>query len=103
MFTDSEDEILFENAALRGLMAMGGLDRHYSVHPINKARKRFGQYHTLFFELRQHPDRFFQYLRMEIATFDYILEKVSPYLRKNWTNYNKQPIGPEERLVITLR
>nr|CAI5861635.1 unnamed protein product [Callosobruchus analis] len=62
------------------LIAEGVLDRNYCVHPISKARKRFGQYHTLFFDLRHHPDRFFEYLRMEIATFDYILEKVSPYL-----------------------
>ncbi|XP_050292833.1 uncharacterized protein LOC126733542 [Anthonomus grandis grandis] len=103
MFSDSEDEILFDNAALRGLIVMGGLNRTCSVHPINKSRKRFGQYHTLFFELKQHPDRFFEYLRMDIATFNYILEKVSPCLQMNWTNYNKQPIGPEERLVITLR
>lgn len=52
MFYDSEDEILFDNAALRWLMAIRALNRNYSVHPINKARKRFGQYHTLFLELR---------------------------------------------------
>lgn len=103
MFSDSEDEILFDNAPLRVLLAMGGMGRNYSVHPINKSRTRLGQYHTLFAELKQHPDRFFEYLRMEIGTFNYILEKVSPHLRKNWTNFNKQPIRQEERLVITLR
>lgn len=102
MFSDSEDELLYDNAALRFLVVGLGI-RKYSVHPVNKRRRSFGQYHTLFAELKLHPQRFAQYLRMDIATFEYILNALEPHLRQKWTNFNRQPIQPEERLVVTLR
>ena len=77
--------------------------RKYGVHPINCRRLKQGQFHTTYKELREYPDRFFQYLRMLPETFDYILQIVSPHLRKNWTNIHSRPIQAEERLVVTLR
>ncbi|VEN59062.1 unnamed protein product [Callosobruchus maculatus] len=53
--------------------------------------------------VRKDDERFFQYTRMSQNTFDYILQKVEPRLTKNWCNLHKQPILPEERLVITIR
>lgn len=101
MISDSEAEFLYDSVALR-VLAVRGV-RKYSVHPVNKRRQRFGQYHTLFSELKNHPQRFFEYVRMDIATFEYILNALEPHLRQNWTNFNNQPIQPEERLVVTLR
>lgn len=101
MMSDSEDEFLYDSSALR-VLALQGV-RNYSVHPVNKGRHKFGQYHTLFSELKKHPQRFFEYLRMNAATFEYILNALEPHLRQNWTNFNKQPIKAEERLVVTLR
>ena len=46
MFSYSEDEILLDNDALRELIAMGCLDRIYSVYFLVLV-----QYHTLFFKL----------------------------------------------------
>jgi hypothetical protein len=42
---------------------------------------------------------FFEYLRMSIDTFDYILSKVCDSLEKQTTNW-RRPIGAEERLVV---
>ncbi|RVE52986.1 hypothetical protein evm_002284 [Chilo suppressalis] len=35
-------------------------------------------------------------------TFYYILDLVKNRLMKNWCNWHKQPILPEERLVVTI-
>ncbi|CAH2010848.1 unnamed protein product [Acanthoscelides obtectus] len=40
---------------------------------------------------------------MELATFQYILEQVTPCINKKWTNFNQAPIGTEEMLVVTIR
>lgn len=100
MFSDSDDEILFDNATLRILLTSS---RQYNVHPINKRRNMMGQYHNLFLKQKKYPEKFFEYVRMSLSTFNYILEKVAGHLTKKWTNFIRQPIGPEERLVVTLR
>lgn len=100
MLSDSEDEILLGGAALRILVL---LQRQDAVHTVNKRRTKCGAYYTLFRELKNHPERFFNYVRMDLSTFSYILEQVSPFLQKKCTNFLRQPISPEERLLVTLR
>lgn len=73
------------------------------IHPVNRERQRYGEYHHLFLTLKKHDERFFQYMRMTLNTFNYILEKTEHRLTKTWCNWHKQPILPEERLVITIR
>lgn len=77
--------------------------RRYCVHEINKSRYPRGEFHHLFSELRNDPQKFHSYFRMSLLTFDYILKKISDKLMKKWTNFNLQPISPTERLAITLR
>lgn len=60
-----------------------------------------GEYHRIFPDLLQQPERFRQYFRMRPETFFYILEVISPEIRKE-SNFRKC-ISPEERLMITLR
>ncbi|CAH2009900.1 unnamed protein product [Acanthoscelides obtectus] len=76
--------------------------RRYGIHPINKRRKRFGEFHHLYVELREYPEKFFEYLRMSISTYAFLLSKVNRRLTKITTNY-RSPISAEERLVVTLR
>jgi len=73
------------------------------VREINQSRWQYGEYHHLFPQLKADGERFFQYFRMDIETFTYILGKVEHRLIKNWCNLHQQKILPEERLVITLR
>ena len=77
--------------------------REFQVHEINKYRRVEGEFHTLFHRLRNYPNKFYEYTRMSVNTFDYILEKVTPLAQKNWCNLHKQPILVPERLVVTLR
>ncbi|XP_039278270.1 protein ALP1-like [Nilaparvata lugens] len=73
------------------------------VHPINKLRSTYGEYSHLFPQLLADENRFFEYFRMSPNTFYFILSKIEHKLTKNWANYHKTPILPEERLHITLR
>lgn len=77
--------------------------RSCQVHEINKGRKTYGEYHHLFPTLRLYPNKFKQYLRMNVSTFDYLMNKVEEPLSKKWGNYHTQPILPAEQMVITLR
>ena len=40
--------------------------------------------------------------RMTVAKFDTLLEKVEPVLQRQWTNM-REPISPEQKLLLTLR
>lgn len=77
--------------------------KRVGVHKINRGRRQFGEYHHLFPQLKLNSKRFFQYMRMELETFDYILGKIDHKITKSWCNFHSQPIFPEERLVVSLR
>lgn len=67
------------------------------VHPINRCRKIYGEFHHLFFDLRQFLTMFFEYPRMSIETYGFILTKIHHHIKKNTTNF-KNPISPAEKL-----
>jgi len=73
------------------------------VHDISQLRGQYGEYHHLFPQLKADGEWVFQYFRMDIETFTYILEKTEHRLIKNWCNLHQQKILPEEHFVITLR
>lgn len=72
------------------------------VHNINSERPVFGKFHHLFAKLTAHPDKFREYFRMTLDTFNYIEKKIMPVVEKMLTNWRK-PISVKERLAITLR
>lgn len=96
MTSSSSDEelLIMDNPLLRLKRKREG------IHPINRKRAEYGEYHHPFKEIKNHPERFFQYMRMTMDTFSYILQKVEDRLNKTWCNLHKQPILPEERLVV---
>ena len=81
---------------------MQQIRREYWVHPINELRFEKGEFYTLYPDLRHFPNKFFNMYHMTVAKFDTLLEKVEPVLRRQWTNM-REPISPEQKLVITLR
>lgn len=61
-----------------------------------------GQFHKLYSDLRYHPEKFFEYYRMNVNSFDDLLNSIGPpitYQDTKWRN----AISPEERLSVTLR
>lgn len=58
MLSDSDNNLLYESSALKIIDVSGGI-RTCAVHPVNRERKQFGEYHHLFPQLKQSPDSFF--------------------------------------------
>jgi hypothetical protein len=61
-----------------------------------------GQFHKIYENLRAHPNKFFNYYRMSVNSFDELLKLVGPSITY-WKTEWRQAISPEERLSVTLR
>lgn len=75
--------------------------REYSVHPVNVVRGQYGEFHHLYRDLRNHPERFFELMRMSIRTFNFILTRIQTKILRKRTC--EMPITPAERLYVTIR
>ena len=72
------------------------------VRPLNWSRNEDGEFHRLIRQMREiDPQRFFKYFRMDPEDYDDLLKKVQDKLTRFPTH--KFPIGPSERLAVTLR
>ena len=60
------------------------------------------KFYTLCPYLQHYQAKFFQFYRMTVARFDLLLCKLALRLRKKATNL-RQPVSPEQMLVLTLR
>ncbi|XP_069624175.1 uncharacterized protein [Ranitomeya imitator] len=76
--------------------------RRMWVHPLIKQRINKGHFSRLYAALRTNPDKFFNYCRMRIQTFDILLDILRPGITKKDTRMRKS-ISAEERLILTLR
>jgi len=76
------------------------INRRYWVHPLNKQRETQFQY--FYTNIRQYPEKFFEYFRMSITSFDELLGRIRESIAKKMTVL-RMPISVEERLSITLR
>jgi hypothetical protein len=91
--SSSDDEELLDSCASEWFLLLQESSlREYQVHPANVGRNNFGEYHHLYKKLRNYPSRFFEYLRMEIETFDYILSVTSEKMQKKRKNCHGNPI-----------
>ena len=70
---------------------------------IWRDRNIYSEFFHLVPQLRRNPARFHNYYRMSIASFDYILELLTPRLTKQPCNRRKTPISPAEKLTVTIR
>ena len=57
-------------------------NQKYWVHPIKQTCKDFGEFHTLYKDLRKHPDMFYTYYRMSIEQLDTILAQIEHLIYK---------------------
>ena len=76
--------------------------REIWIHTLNEDRIEKGKFYNLYLDLRHYPAKFFQFYQMSVKKFDFLLTKLAPQLRKKGTNL-RQPISPEQMLVLTLR
>ena len=94
--------------------------RKYWVHPLWENRLTTGAYFVLLPELKAHPDKFFDYMRMDTEIFDILLQTLNERFHsvyflitgEPWTTFEtfrltkisiRTAICAEERLMITIR
>lgn len=71
------------------------------VRPYYQQREKDGAFEVIFKRLRNDPDLFHYYMRMDAGKFETLLSMVGPIIAKQWTI--RQPISAQCRLAITLR
>lgn len=72
------------------------------VHPMLSVREQYGEFHTLYEDLRKDEAKFYDYFRMNYKTFDKLLDLLKNKLQHTNTNMQAS-ISAKERLVVTLR
>ena len=102
---DSEDEMMewvMENSYLK-YKKLRSKRRRRAISSIYLDRQCYGEFHTLYDELRSRPVEFKEYCRMLPTTFDYIIKTIRPALQSMPSTYNRASISLEEKLMVTLR
>ena len=73
------------------------------MKPWFQKRHQMSAYNNILKEFRlKDAENYRRYLRMNVETYEYILNAVRPLITKKKTKF-REPISPEERLVVTLR
>ena len=76
--------------------------KRFWVREIYKRRKQLGEFHTLVREAMFFDhEYFFRMFRMTPTKFEQLLQLVAPSITR--VNAKREPIGPDERLCVTLR
>ncbi|XP_066999876.2 putative nuclease HARBI1 [Anabrus simplex] len=96
MASSSEDDVL-----LYMWLKLRNKRKRKWIHDFNMSCAQHGAY-TLAHDLLKDPVKFQSYYRMYPESYTELLQKISPLLRKQDTNYRKA-ISPDEKLLITLR
>ncbi|PIO35237.1 hypothetical protein AB205_0055390, partial [Aquarana catesbeiana] len=76
--------------------------RRYWVHPIIQNKEERGQFRILYNDLRQHKEKFFNYSRMSVNSFNELLRLLGTRLEYQNTTF-RNSVEPAERLLVTLR
>ena len=76
--------------------------RKYWVHPINRLRITYGEFHILVQQLKRYDDRFFRYFRMSVAVYNELITLVHNVYVPPVSN-RKDVLTMEEKLVVCLR
>lgn len=76
--------------------------RKYWVHPINERRNVMGTFNSLFEDLLADDNKFFNYFRMSISSFDELHNRLKCSIQRQNTKM-RDCIQPKEMLAVTLR
>jgi hypothetical protein len=77
--------------------------RKWAVHPINSARFVDGAFCNLCGKLRDDRDKFFNYFRKSIASFDKLVVKFQGTILARQDLVQGLSFSPQEMLAITFR
>ena len=76
--------------------------KRYWVHPLLQERRSKGVFTVFYSDLRRYENKFFNYVRMSVRSFDELLNELRPSIAGQDTNM-RQCITPEEKLLVTSR
>ncbi|XP_040286669.1 uncharacterized protein LOC120999712 [Bufo bufo] len=76
--------------------------RQFRVHQMSLTRMRSGGPSELYHKLRSHPNKFLDYLRMSLESFDYLVQRIEATIQRQ-DSYYRRFIPPPEGLMVTLR
>jgi hypothetical protein len=74
----------------------------HGVHPIIQKREEFGAFYTLFGALRDDANRFFNYFRMSVSSFDEIHRRLKESLQRH-NSKMRNCIQSVEMLAVAIR
>ena len=72
------------------------------ARPFISNRSKSGVFVKMYEDLLKYPEKFFNYVKMALASFDELLSLCRDDLTKQDTELRK-PVSPEEKLYVTLR
>lgn len=104
MMESSDEEVLLAYVWWMNRRKKSRKSRRWSVRPLNRARSRKGEYHSMVVgDMRRLGDDqiHFRYFRMTPDRFDDLLRRVAPSITHKDTHGS--PVSPAERLSVTLR
>jgi len=78
------------------------INRKFWIHPLLSDRSTKGLFNLFYNDVRKYKDKFFNYLRMSVNSFDELMELLQEDLTDQQTNMIEY-ISPVEKLVVTLR
>lgn len=77
--------------------------RRFWIRKLYEERNVKGEYKLLINDMRLHDhEMFFRYFRMFPKTYESLLKLIGPDIKKFSTKM-REPIGPDQRLAVTLR
>ena len=90
------------NAVLAARSQKRQKQRKVWIKPWIATRETDGAFHRLLKDLEGDHEQYKNYLRLDLTTFEELLEKVYPLLKKKDTHL-RNAISPAEQLAVTLR
>jgi len=77
-------------------------NRLHWVHPIIQKREEFGVFYILFGELRDDANKFLNYFRMSVSSFDEMHRRLKKSLQRR-NSKMRNCIQPIEMLAVAVR
>ena len=77
-------------------------ERQYWIYPILAVRYLEGSFYTLFEKLKSHDFKFFNYFRVSVSTFEFLVARLSDRIRGQDTAM-RACVPPKEMLAATIR
>jgi len=78
------------------------LESQYRIHPILAVRYLEGTFYTLFEKLKSHDSKFFNYFRMSVSTFEFLVMLLSDRMKDQDTAM-RAGVPPKEMLAVTIK